>query len=222
MRAVPRHNLPVQLTSFVGREMEIARIVARMNSPECRLLTLVGAGGSGKTRLALEAASQFVDSFRDGVYLVPLATLNSPELIVPEIAKACEFTFGGSGEPKKQLLNYLREKQRLLLLDNWEHLLNGMAIVNEILQSAREVKILATSREPLNVQAEWLMRVEGLSYPRARRGAPDGAGALQYHAVQLFVERARHENERFEMNAETVASVMRLCQVVEGMPLVHR
>lgn len=217
--AVPKHNLPAQLTSFVGRETDVARITARLHNPECRLLTLVGAGGSGKTRLALEAAANFVDSFRDGVYFVPLAALSSPDLIVSEIAKAGGFAFAEATDSKTQLLNYLRDKQMLLVLDNWEHLLRGVAILIELLQIAPKVKILATSREPLNVQAEWLVRVEGLSFPPASRDASESAGIMHYHAVQLFVERARQGDDHFTLNPATIEPVARICRIVEGMPL---
>lgn len=218
-RTAPRHNLPTQLTSFVGRETEVARIATRLNSPECRLLTLVGTGGSGKTRLALEAAAGFVNSFRDGVYLVPLAALSAPDLIVSEIAKACGFSFAGASKPERQLLNYLEKKEMLLVLDNWEHLLSGTGLVPEILKHARAVKILATSREPLNLQAEWLLRLEGLSYPPTARVPPDGAGVMHYHAVELFVERAKRVNEYLKLDAETTAPVVSICRLVEGMPL---
>lgn len=219
LRAVPKNSLPTPLTTFVGRETEVARITARLHNPECRLLTLIGTGGSGKTRLALQVAGGLPGSFRDGIYFVPLAALNSPEWIVSEIAKACEFTFAGATDPKTQLLNYLREKQMLLIIDNWEHLLTGAGIASEILQAAPGTKILATSREPLNLQAEWLTRVQGLSYPFVEWNGPGSGSVRRYHAIQLFAERAQRADESFALTPETTASVVHICQVVEGLPL---
>ncbi len=221
----PPHNLPTQLTTFFGRETELTRIAARLNNPACRLLTLVGAGGIGKSRLALEAAKNLLGSFRDGVFFVPLASIGAgqTDFIVPAIANALSFTFAGGEEAKTQLLNFLRAKQMLLLLDNFEQLLNqaegldGTALVIEILQHAPNVKIFVTSREPLNAQAEWITRVTGLSYPTSVSHNADELG--RYSAMQLFVERANRVNAAFELDEETSASVVHICQTVEGMPL---
>jgi hypothetical protein len=139
------HNLPHQLTTFFGRETDLVRIAARLNNPECRLLTLIGAGGMGKTRLALEAGQNLLNSFRDGVYFVPLASIGvgQPDFIVPTIAKVLSFTFTGPQDPKTQLLAFLREKQMLMLLDNFEHLLEGTSVIIEILRHAPTVKFLS-------------------------------------------------------------------------------
>lgn len=190
-----------------------------MNNPNCRLLTLVGAGGIGKSRLAQQAAKSVLVSFPDGVYFVRLASIppGQADLIVSAIANAVGFTFGGAQEPKPQLLHYLSAKKMLLLLDNFEHLLDGTALVIEILQRAPNIQVLVTSREPLNVQAEWIKRVEGLSFPTR---PPKGDNALmRYSAVQLFVERANRVKAEFALNADTTAHIVRICQHVEGMPL---
>lgn len=227
------NNMPMPLTSFVGREADLARIAVRMNNPDCRLLTLVGAGGIGKTRLALEAGKNLLGTFHDGVFFVPLASIapGQGEFIVPEIANALGFTLAGPEDPKTQLLNFLRGKKMLLLLDNLEQLLSsaegsrGIGLVLEILQHAPNLKILATSREPLNVQAEWLTRVMGLSYPTSLvtpvvgQNREAGESFLHYSAVQLFVERASRVDQDFALDAETSVSVVRICQSVEGMPL---
>ncbi len=215
----PPHNLPAQLTTFFGRETELTRIAARLNNPDCRLLTLVGAGGMGKTRLALEAAKHVLNSFRDGIYFVPLASIGAgqTQFIVPAMANALNLPLTGQQEPKTQVLNFLRDKQILLLLDNFEHLLDGGELVIEILQHAPKAKIFVTSREPLNVQAEWTTRVEGLNFPTAAPRKLDEL--LVFSATRLFVERAQRVSDGFELNSETAPHVIRLAQIVEGMPL---
>lgn len=225
-QSTPKENLPATLTPFFGRQTELTRIAARLHNPECRLLTLVGAGGTGKTRLALQAARDSLSQFRDGVFFVPLAPIEAgqSEMIVLAMESALGFTLIGSLDPQVQLLNYLRDKQLLLLLDNLEHLLAGTALVIEILQRAPQVKFLVTSREALDVQPEWLMRVEGLSYPNTlqltRRMVQDQTQELRhYSAVHLFLNRAQRVDENFQLNDETTPHVVRLCQIVEGMPL---
>ncbi len=217
--SAPRHNLPTPLTAFIGRETELARITTRLNNPECRLLTLVGTGGIGKTRLALQAARELLGSFRDGVCFVALAPLGvgRVEMIVPTIASALELRLTGQIELKTQLLASLRDKRTLLLLDNFEHLLDGTELVVDLLRAAPQVKILVTSLEPLDVQPEWLMRVEGLTHPTAL--PKDDAELYSYSAAQLFVERVRHTDEHFRLTAEARQDIARICAAVEGLPL---
>lgn len=212
-------NLLPPLTAFIGRETELARITARLNNPDCRLLTLVGTGGVGKTRLAVQVAHTMHDSFPEGVYFIPLASIGARQcdLIVPTIMSALNLRFSPQVEPRLQLLDVLRDKRMLLLLDNFEHLLDGAALVVEILHAAPQVKILATSREPLAVQAEWLMRVEGLSFPTT--GFEDKNAVSHYSAVQLFVERASRIDERFTLTETAGVNIARICAAVEGLPL---
>ena len=158
-------RLPTPLTSFVGRAEELAEIHVRLSDPACRLLTLLGPGGMGKTRLALEAALQI--TFPDGVYTVLLQPLASPELIVPAIADALQFSFLPGDDPNQQLIQHLSEKSLLLVLDNFEHLLTGAELVSDILAQAPGLKILITSRERLNLLEEWVIPVHGLSYPES-------------------------------------------------------
>src|SRR5262245_56923704 len=129
----PSHNLPSQLSTFIGRADELAQIAKWIDNPACRLLTLVGPGGIGKTRLALQAASEQGGHWTHGVWLVPLAPLNTPDLLPAAIAGALQFSFLSTDDPKRQLLHYLRDKNLLLLLDNAEHLLEGIELLSDIL-----------------------------------------------------------------------------------------
>ncbi len=208
------HNLPHTAAPFVNRVSEIAEITHRLNSVECRLLTLVGPGGIGKTRLAIRVAADCAEQFDDGVYFLPLQPLDSPEFIISTIADVVSFPFSPGVAPQQQLLQYLREKALLLVLDNFEHLLDGAELLSEILEAAPDIKLLVTSREVLNLQEEWLYPVRGLHYPETDDAEQVGA----YSAVQLFVERARQVRGDLSL-ANEQAGVIRICQLVEGMPL---
>ena len=208
------HNLPAQLTPFVGRLRELDDLIRLLNHPNTRLVTILAPGGMGKTRLSLAAAENALRYFPDGVYFVPLAPLTAPDQLVPTIADAIGLRFvPDSRPPKQQMLDALRAKIGLLILDNFEHLLEGAALVTDMLQSAPQVKILATSRERLNLDGETVYRLNGLPYPEQ-----DGEqNVLDYGAVQLFVECACRSNPHLTVQAE--ASVVRVCQLVQGMPL---
>ncbi len=208
------HNLPVQPTPFVGREKEVAQVLALLDNPACRLLTLVGPGGIGKTRLALQTAAEKVEDFSHGVYFVPLAALTSPEFLVSAIADALGFSFYSAGEPREQLFNYLREKKILLILDNFEHLVAGAGLVADLLREAPEVKVVATSREALHLRGEWVFPLEGLERPQEEEEEVE-----TYEAVQLFVQGARRARPDFALSAEDRPAVARICRLVEGIPL---
>jgi predicted ATPase len=141
------HNLPTQTTPFVGREAELTELARLLTDSAVPLVTILGSGGMGKTRLALEAAETQLSNFTDGVYFVPLAPLTSADSIVPAMAEALNFSFYGGSTPQQQLLDYLRQKTMLLILDSFEHLLDGVGLVTNILQIAPGVKVLTTSRE---------------------------------------------------------------------------
>ena len=208
------HNLPPQPTPFVGRTEELREIALRLADPTCRLLTLLGPGGMGKTRLALQAAAEHIETFPNGVFFVPLAELSAPEQLVPAMAEALRITFYQRDAPRTQLLHYLREKHLLLLLDNFEHLLEGALLVMEILAQAPGVKVLVTSRERLNLREEQIYPVGGMSFP------DDKALALEsYSAVQLFLQHAQLADPEFQLDADRRDCVAHICARVMGMPL---
>jgi predicted ATPase/DNA-binding SARP family transcriptional activator/predicted negative regulator of RcsB-dependent stress response len=208
-------NLPPSPTPFVGREREMVELEELLADPGCRLLTLVGPGGIGKTRLALQAAAGQIGAFEHGVFYAPLTALDSAEHIVPLVADALGFSFYGNEPPREQLLNYLREKELLLVLDNMEHLLDGGEWLARVLRWAPGVVLLVTSRERLNLHEECVFEVEGLSYP-PDESAPEPQG---YSAVELFMQSARRVSRRFALTEAETPPVLRICRLVEGMPL---
>jgi predicted ATPase/DNA-binding CsgD family transcriptional regulator len=226
-----KRNLPTQTTPFIAREEELAEIQHLLDDPGCRLLTLVGPGGIGKTRLALAAASQAHHVFSVGVCFVSLAAVNDMTLIVSAMAEALDFTFYGKADPEDQLLDWLCHKHLLFVVDNFEHLLDGATLLSAILSHAPEVRLIVTSRERLHLQEEWRYEVQGLLYPTLPRAevasaarsefeqARDRHEAEVYGAVQLFLHRARQADASFSPSAEEIADIVRICQLVEGMPL---
>ena len=213
-------NLPTSPTPFVGRQEELAELAELLASPDCRLITLVGPGGIGKSRLALQAAAEHLGAFAHGVYFVPLAAVSSPHQMVPAIADALGYPFTEHHDPREQLLSYLRERQPevLLMLDNMEHILQGSELLAEILGRAPGVKLLVASRERLALQEEWVYQVEGLTYPQDPTLCSGDPGGRLYSAIDLFRQRAGQAQRRFAFEAEA-PHVARICQLVEGMPL---
>ena len=217
-----KHNLPAPRTSFVGREgemLEVKRILAMT-----RLLTLTGAGGLGKTRLALEVARDLVGVYPEGVWLVELAPLTEPELVVPTVARILEVREQPERPLLETLLEALGDKEMLLVVDNCEHLANAAAhLADALLSVCPKLRILATSREPLGVEGEVLCQIPLLSLPATTGGEPGGGSAgeslMRYEAVQLFVDRARLRLPDFGLTRENAGAVARVCRKLEGIPL---
>src|SRR5262245_24121695 len=199
---------------FVGRTKELADITARLANPECQLLTVTGLGGSGKTRLALEAANTIAPQFPHGIVFVALQPLTRSDLLVPTIAKALGVTFYGQAEPQDQLLDYLQDKTLLLILDNFEHLLDGATLVTTMLACAPGIRVLATSREALSLREEWLYPLKGMSTPLSVYSI----SLEDYEAAQLLLSHARRVQPNFDPANEHEA-IIRICQMTAGLPL---
>ncbi len=209
----PDVTLPVVNTSFVGREGELQEIKERL--PNRRLITLLGPGGTGKTRLAMQTAAEVSSQYRHGICFVPLASVSGPDLLVPALASALRLPLHPQPGAREQVVEYLRDKEMLLVLDNFEHLVHVADFVAEMLEMAPELTVIVTSRERLRLPGESILEVEGLSVPE---GADLRSAALS-SSVQLFVDRARLMREEFTLQAGTVSHVVRICRLVQGMPL---
>ncbi|MBC7813751.1 MAG: tetratricopeptide repeat protein [Burkholderiales bacterium] len=207
-------HFPPQTTPFVGRTQELADISARLATANCRLLTITGAGGSGKTRLAVEIARLEALRFSHGAVFVGLQPLSKSDLLVTTIAHTLGLSFYGSDDPKTQLFRHLHEKSLFLLLDNFEHLLDGAALVSELLAHSVGIRVVVTSREALNLQEEWLYPLKGMITPPSIYST-----ALEdYEAVQLFLYHAQRMQPNFDL-ADQHQAVIRICKMAEGLPL---
>jgi predicted ATPase/class 3 adenylate cyclase/DNA-binding CsgD family transcriptional regulator len=211
------NNLPVQLTSFVGREKEIEEIKELLN--ETRMLTLTGSGGCGKTRLALQVAADLLDDYEGGAWLVDLASLNDPDLIPVEVTSTLRVPERKEVNATEALIEYLKSAPTLILLDNCEHLVSACAELAETLLTAcPSLTIIATSREPLGVSSETSWRVPSLSLPDPTKPALV-EGLTQYEAVWLFIERAVKSRSNFKVTNENAPAVAQICHRLDGIPL---
>ena len=215
-------NLPASATPFIGREAELARLTDWITNAARRLITVVGLGGMGKTRLAIKCGELLVEKndgdFSDGVYFVPLAAVDDVTHIVPAIANSLKITLDKGGDPKAQLLGYLQHRKLLLIMDNCEHLLKGATLFAEIVSATPGATILATSRQRLLLQSEHVFLLEGMSYPLEQ--AKDAMQQVElYPAVRLFLQAAQRVRPSLEFIANEVTHLTHLCRLVDGMPL---
>ncbi|MGH7432753.1 MAG: ATP-binding protein [Candidatus Methylomirabilales bacterium] len=211
------HNLPVQLTSFIGREKEIGEIRQLLGSS--RLLALVGPGGGGKTRLAIQTAAESLEEFKDGVWLVELAPLSDP-VMVPQVTASAL----GIREPARgaleALVDSVRARQTLIIFDNCEHVLEGCAeLARNLLHSASRLQIMATSREPLSVPGEVTYRVLPLSLPRPWKQLPPLLELSKFESIRLFIERATAAQPTFTLTDSNARPVTEICWRLDGIPL---
>lgn len=215
------HNLPAQATPFIGRQEELSVLQRYLDDPGVRLVTILGPGGMGKTRLALATAEGQLGEASpsaDGVRFVTLAGVSGADQLPQAIGAALDFQFSGADDPRDQLLRYLRGKKLLLLLDNYEHLLPDVRLLAAILHHAPGVQLLVTSREKLHMQAEQLLPIGGLAFPEEKAGLCR-AEMETYSALQLFVQCARRARPDFDLRGENGTAAAAICRQLEGMPL---
>jgi predicted ATPase/DNA-binding CsgD family transcriptional regulator len=204
-------HLPTQLTPFVGRATELSELVAQLCDSGVRILTIIGPGGMGKTRLAIETGVRSASQFSDGVIFVSLANVETPTSLVLAVAGALKLHIGGAGEPARQLFDFVRDQSLLLILDNAEQLGEAALCVAELIQQAPRVKVLLTSREKLRLSGELVYALGGLATPVST------ADCLSFDAIALFVQHARRVNRSFA--PADLTSLVRIAQLTQGMPL---
>ncbi|MCP4423303.1 MAG: tetratricopeptide repeat protein, partial [Chloroflexi bacterium] len=208
-------QLPAQSTPFIGRKREVAELNGMLSHPDNHLIMIVGPGGMGKTRLALQVAARKADSFLDGVCFAPLTAVETVDFLVTAVAQALEFRFADKTDPEPQLVDYLRDKEMLLILDNFEQALAGAKLVADILACAPGIKILVTSRVRLNLSWETIFELDGLAWPD-REQAADGE---RFSAARLFIASAQRSHRSFAFMPAEAPHIQRICQLVGGMPL---
>lgn len=211
-------NLPSPLTRLIGRDQEAAEIRAHLQREEVRLVTLVGAPGIGKSRLATRVAAMAKAGFPDGVWYVPLEPISEADMVLPTIIKTLGVKENAGQPPVRTLCEYLLRRRFLLLLDNFEHVVGAASVVAEILMACPGTKVLATSRARLHIRGEWLYTVSPLAAPGSKQAA-SVATAARFPAVELFSERARAVQPAFALTESNVADVCRVCTDLDGLPL---
>jgi predicted ATPase/DNA-binding SARP family transcriptional activator len=219
--ARPITNLPSQTTAFIGREREVVELGQQLRQGGRRLITLTGTAGSGKTRLALQVAGQFLSgegTGLDGVYFVPLASLTEPDLVPGAIAQALGVTESASRPMRATLVEELGEKRTVLILDNFEHLLPAAGLVSDLLAACPHLRVLATSRASLNLRGEYEYPVPTMAVP-THYPHPNPEQLAQYESVFLFVERAQETLPHFTLNRDNARPIAEICRRLEGLPL---
>ena len=209
------HNLPLLTNPLLGRDEELAEIQRLLFDPAFRLITLHGPGGVGKTSLALQAAHNYYEEYQSNVYFVDLASVDNPDQIVTAIADAIQFNFFGPLDPQMQLINYLQNKEMLLILDNFEQVTEGANLLTEILFQTFDIRLLVTSQDRLNLLEEWRLPIPGLTVPIEATYE----GLLQSPAVQLFLQSVRHVQPAFVPTEADAQAIHQICQLVDGLPL---
>jgi len=215
LEATP-NNLPTQLTSFIGRDDQVRQ--AKQLLTRARLLTLTGPGGTGKTRLSLQIAADLMDQFPDGVYFVALAAVQDPQLVPSAIAQALSISTTGSRKPLEVLVDHLRDKHTLLVLDNFEQLLPAAPITTELLEASPDLRVLVSSRAVLRVYGEQEFPVPPLALPNLK-DLPGLSALSQFEAVRLFIERAVAVKPDFQATNENAPAIAGICERVDGLPL---
>ena len=217
------NNLPMQPTVLIGRERESEQVRALLLRPEVRLVTLIGPGGTGKTRLGLQVAADLIDEFEHGVFYVALDPITDPDLVASTIASTLGVQGSGSQPILEILKNYLEAKQMLLVLDNFEQVVSAAPVVSDLLAVCPRLKVLATSREVLHLQGEHDCPVPPLSLPEDEIKGLKGAELLtalsQYESVRLFIERAVSVKPDFAVTSENAPAVAEICHRLDGLPL---
>jgi predicted ATPase len=211
-------NLPAQATPFIGREHELAAVLALLRRDDVRLITLSGTGGTGKSRLALQTAANLLEEFEHGVYFVDLAPITDPELMLSTVARVLAVKEIGNRELADRLKDHLREKHMLLVLDNFEQVIKAAPLVSDLLTSAPRLKIIVTSREVLRVHGEHDYSVPPLGLPERKRRRTI-AILCQYESVALFMQRAKASRSDFEITKHNAPAIAEICIKLDGLPL---
>src|SRR5713226_65347 len=214
----PKHNLPVQLTSLIGREQDAASAVALLRKQEVRLLTMSGTAGIGKTRLALQVAADLLEDFADGVYFVSLAPISDPNLVLATMAQTLGLKVSGNETVAERLSAFLQKKHLLLVLDNFEQVMAAASHLLELLAACPQLKLLVTSREILHLRAEQQFSVPPLALPDLTH-LPDSDTLAQYSAVKLFIQRAQAVKHDFQVAPANAAIIAEICTRLDGLPL---
>lgn len=210
----PPSNIPASSSPFIGRQQERESLASMLADPRQRLITILGPGGIGKTRLAMEVATAQLSTFNEHIYFIQLAAFNGPESILPAVASTLNIPSSTSEELKNRLSDYFRDKKILIVLDNFEHLMEGAPQISELLQKSPSLKILVTSRERLNLQGEWTFELGGLSVP-----PKSDEGKAVYSALQLFELHIQRMRPELKLAGKEREAAIRICQRVDGMPL---